>query len=240
MAGFRHPNISAPTTEGQLRQVKEYLFQLTNQLNFAEKNTETEIMKLKETVAESEKSGSGAKSEREKAVDTFYTLKDLIIKSADIVNAYYDVIEKKLSGVYVAESDFGTYKKETEARFTATSENLTQNYYSTQQVDSKIDGMSSELRKDGCYIRTGWLDDNNTIAGVEIGYVSESDGGRDKKFAQFNTDELAFYDNNGSKLGWFAKMKMNIPHAKITGSLQVGGYKEETDNGIAYVWVGDN
>ena len=36
---FRQPNITAATAEGQVRQMKDFLFQLTNQLNFALRST---------------------------------------------------------------------------------------------------------------------------------------------------------------------------------------------------------
>lgn len=239
MADFRKPNITATTTEGQLSQVKSYLYQLTNQLNFALKAAEDEEKKKVYSSSDKNKNGTQAKSEEDTAQDTFLKVKNLIIKSADIVNAYYEVISTKLRGEYSVLSDYGTFKQTTEAKLEASSTNLTQYYESIQEIESKLENLS-ELRKDNCYIRTGWLDDNETIAGVEIGKTTTKDGATDTAFARFTTEELAFYDQNGNKLGWFAQYKLNIREAKIEGNLEVRDYKLDTANGIAFKWVGED
>ena len=190
MADFRKPNINAPTTEGQLNQVKSYLYQLTNQLNFALKASEDEERKRGYSSLDGVKNGTEAKSEEDATQDTFLRLKNLIIKSADIVNAYYEVISTKLKGEYVASSDYGEFKQKTEGELVATSTNLTQYYGSVQEIKDTL-GNLNELRKDNCYIRTGWLDDNETIAGVEIGQTSSKDDSVGKAFARFTTVSIA-------------------------------------------------
>ena len=241
MADFRKPNINAPTTEGQLNQVKSYLFQLTNQLNFALKATEEEEKKKGYSSSSGNKNGSQANSEENTAEDTFLKLKNLIIKSADIVNAYYEVISTKLEGEYEALSDYGDFKQTTTANIVATSTNLTQYYSSVQEIKDKL-GNLSELRKDDCYIRTGWLDDNETIAGVEIGKTTAKDD-TDKAFARFTTEELVFYDGNGTtkenRLGWFAQYKLHIREAKIEGNAELNDYLLDTSNGLTFKWVGE-
>ena len=243
MADFRKPNINAPTTEGQLSQVKSYLYQLTNQLNFALKAAEDEEKKNGYSSSVSNKNGTQANSEEDTAENTFLKLKSLIIKSADIVNAYYQVISTKLEGEYEALSDYGTFKQSTTATLDATSTGLNQHYESIQKITDEL-GNLSELRKDNCYIRTGWLDDNETIAGVEIGKTSTENNGTSEAFARFTTEELVFYDGNGTedenRLGWFSQYKLNIRSAKIEGNLELGEYILDTSNGIAFKWVGDS
>lgn len=239
MANFRLPNITSTTTEGQLKQVKNYLYQLTNQLNHALKSAD-DMEKQQGYSLDNVNGGTGEQTDIQKAQETFFTVKNLIIKSADIVNAYYEVINQRLSGQYVAESDYGTFKQETEAFISQTSTNLTQYYSSIQQIESDLRNIN-ELRKDSCYIKTGWLDDEETIAGVEIGKVSETeDGTKDVAFARFTTEELAFYDQNGTKLAWFAKYKLHIKDAVIEGNLWLGGYKLDTTDGIAFLWEADD
>lgn len=243
MADFRKPNINAPTTEGQLNQVKSYLFQLTNQLNFALKAAEVEESKRGYSSVGGNKNSAEVKSDEEKAQDTFYQLKNLIIKSADIVDAYYEVIEQRLSGEYVAQSEFGTYKEKTDALEVKTSTNETNYYNSVKEIRDAM-GNLSELRKDDCYIRTGWLDDNETVAGVEIGKTSHNDKDSSEAFARFTTEELVFYDGNGTeeknRLGWFSQYKLNIRGARIEGNLEVNDYLLDTSKGIAFKWVGDS
>ena len=243
MADFRKPNINAPTTEGQLSQVKSYLYQLTNQLNFALKAANEEEKQRGYSSLNGGKNGTDVKSGEDTAEDTFLKLKNLIIKSADIVNAYYEVIEQRLSGEYVAQSDFGEYKETTDAFILQTSENQTQYYTSVKEIKDAM-GNLSELRKDDCYIRTGWLDDEETIAGVEIGKTSAEDEAPKNAFARFTTEELVFYDGNGTeeknRLGWFSQYKLNVRAAKIEGDLVVNDYLLDTANGIAFKWVGDS
>ena len=145
MADFRRPNITAPTTEGQLRQIKEYLFQFTDKLNYSLKEVEKEISNINSSVPTIDKDDAEGKSKAEKAKETFASLKSLIIKSADIVEAYTEVIQQKLSGFYVAQSDFGTYKEHTDYLLEETSKNKTDFYDAVQEIYDST-GNLSELR----------------------------------------------------------------------------------------------
>ena len=232
MAGIRRPNINAPTPEGKIKQIESYLYQLTNQLNCAIKSSDS---MSGVTIKDQNGNEISASANAEK---TFFMVKDLIIKSADIVDAYYETISKRLSGQYVAVSDFGTFKQETNATLEATSENITQNYESIQSIESDVENLN-ELRKDNCYIKTGWLDDNETIAGVEIGKVSEVDGETKSAFAQFTTNKLVFFDDAGNELGSFSDYRLNVNVIVVKVELQFeGGYILDPSNGLAFKWGG--
>lgn len=232
MADIRRPNITGRTTEEKLSQITAYLYQLTNQLNFAIKSTESMA-----TVSVKDQDGNDV-SKSASAEKTFFMVKDLIIKSADIVNAYYETISKKLSGKYVATSDFGTFKQETNAQLTATSTSVTQNYESIQSIESDIENLN-ELRKDNCYIKTGWLDDNETIAGVEVGKVSEVDGVTQTAFARFTTNKLVFFDDAGHELGSFSDYRLYVNVVVVREKLQFeGSYILDPSNGLAFKWGG--
>jgi hypothetical protein len=83
---IRKPMISAPTAEGQLLQIKSYLIQLVDQLNFALRTPESSAGNVPATEAEpSLKLTAGLFSE----------IKSLIMKSSDIINAYYEKMEPK-------------------------------------------------------------------------------------------------------------------------------------------------
>ena len=81
MADFRKPNLNAPTPEGKLKQVESYLFQLTNQLNFALKAADDEEKRRGYSSLDSAKNSTEAKSDGDEAQDTFLKLKNMIIKS---------------------------------------------------------------------------------------------------------------------------------------------------------------
>ena len=241
---FRLPNITGTNEIERSRQIEKYLFQLSRDLNFALKSVKASETEYRQSSQGGDEKGSQTATDEETPMETFAKVKSLIIKSADIVNAYYEVINKKLEGIYVAESDFGTFKQETEANFQATSTSITQQYISIQEIEDAVNNLN-ELRKDHCYIRTGWLDDNQTIAGVEIGKYSETEDGADIGFARFTTDELAFYDGQGTeeanKLAWFSKYRSFFRNVKLIGNVEFdNGYIIDTSNGLAFRWAGDD
>ena len=235
---FRYPNITATTEAGQLEQMKTYLFQLTNQLNYAIKATEDTDTSVTSLQASSGGEQGVSKEDKAKA-DTFYAIKDFIINSADIIDAYSEEITERLKGVYVAESDFGTYKEETDAVIQANSSNITTAFSKTETIESYLDfgddknpkkGADgniepiSEFRKNNFYLKTGWLYNDGTkdVGGIEIGQMTNKNGEvTDVSFARFTPERLSFYDSNGVELAYFGNFKLNITYARITEALEL-------------------
>ena len=247
MAEIRFPNINGGSEQEQLAQIKNYLFQLTGQLNHALNQVDTEIAKTQEAVATTGTNGS-SEEEQKKKEQQFVELKNYIIKSADVVTFYEDIVTQKLEGNYVAQSEFGEYKEQTRVLSEETSKNKTDFYDSVQSINTKIDNLNLNIiRKGNCYIKTGWLDDNNSIAGFEVGKFdtiksTDADGNEtieyyDTGFAQFTTDELVFHDANGKEIGKFARDAMYIKDAKITNKLYLGGYLVDLNDGVAFKWA---
>ena len=246
MTEIRLPNITGVTEKEQLMQIKSYLYQLTGQLNFALKAVNSESNSTQQITQGSEESGVEKVTDIEEKLKNFIELKNLIIKSADVITFFEDIVTRELEGKYVATSDFGVFQEETSNKFVETSENVTNYYESTKSIIAN----KFELRKDNCYIKTGWLDDDNTIAGFEVGKYTEyietdADGNEvtrynDTGFAHFTTDEIAFFDKNRVKLAWFSKSVMHIASAQIEDTLAIGGYViEDTENyGIVFKWKG--
>ena len=252
MTEIRLPNITGVTEKEQLMQIKSYLYQLTGQLNFALKTVNSESNFTQQITQGSEESGVEKVTDIEEKLKNFIELKNLIIKSADVITFFEDIVTRELEGNYVAVSDFGTFQEETSNKFVETSENVTNYYESTKEIIAN----KYELRKDNCYIKTGWLDDDNTVAGFEVGkyteYIETDASGNpitkynDTGFARFTTDEVAFFDKNldanGNrvKLAWFSKSVMHIASAQIEDTLAIGGYViEDTENyGIVFKWKG--
>lgn len=245
MAELRLPQITGRTEKEQLEQMKTYMFQLTRDLNFALKD-----VKASETQYQQSSQGGGENSlqtivAQESAKATFNRLKDLIIKSADIIAAYSEEINKKLKGIYVAESDFGTYLENNLAEYNITPEFAQQTLDSVKEIKDSVDGLDA-LRKDSCYIKIGWLDDGKTIGGVEVGQYSETDGQiQDSGFARLTTKGLIFYDGDGiaeeNILAMFADYRSYIRNAQFVGNIELdNGYLIDTSDGIAFKWAGDD
>jgi hypothetical protein len=111
MINIRLPNITGKTEAEQLAQIKSYLYQFAGQLQFALSTVET----VGGSNVVAQRSSAFGEPAKEDPVSTFNQLKGLIIKSAEIVHAYYEKIDSllKLSGDYTAISEFGTFKEQT-------------------------------------------------------------------------------------------------------------------------------
>lgn len=244
MTEIRLPHITGVTEQEQLMQIKSYLYQLTGQLNFALKAVNSEGNYTQQITRTSGESGTEKDTDIEEKLKNFIEVKNLIIKSADVIEFFEDIVTRELEGNYVATSDFGIFQEQTSNKFVETSENVTNYYESTKEIIAN----KFELRKDNCYIKTGWLDDDNTVAGFEVGqyteYVETDTSGNvitkynDTGFAHFTTEEIAFFDKNRVKLAWFSKSVMHIANAQIEDTLTLGGYVVDTENGLAFKWKG--
>ncbi len=240
---LRLPNITEKSTEGKVGQICSYLHQMADQLKFALDTLEGGSASSNVVTVSAQAGGSRSSSTKD-AVSNFNEIKSLIIKSADIVNAYYDKINKRLEGLYVAESDFGTYTEKTSQTIEANSEGVKQLFENEQTILSAIDGIESQLIDVSACIKTGILyydDSGIPIYGLEIGQRNEVDGVEVfNKYAQFVANKLTFFDKNGEPLAYISDYKLFITHAEITGSLTQGGFVETVlaDKSIVKKWVG--
>ena len=149
---FRYPQITGATEREQLAQMRSYMIQLVDQLRWALNNTESPQGSYV-VVREKNNSGStGAMSldvmDDDSVQAHFNEIKPLIIKSAEIVNAYYEVINRRLEGLYVAQSDFGTFAEKTSQDIEATSTSTTQQFQNIQVIISELGGNVGSLEGD--------------------------------------------------------------------------------------------
>jgi hypothetical protein len=219
-------------------QMKSFLHQTIQQLNWAFKTLETGSGSGS---AISTRTAAGIRSEEEKSpTDTFNDIKSLIIKSADIVNAYYEQMSTRLEGDYVAQSDFGEYAEKTSQDIQANSENINSLYTNMQTLIADLEATVLT----SAYIKSGLLyydDSGIPVYGVEVGQRSEVDGVEVfDKYARFTSGRLSFYDHNGVEVAYISEYKLYITNVEITGSFKVGGYVDtiSADGGVVTKWVG--
>lgn len=234
---IRLPNITAASEAGQLAQIRSYLYQFAEQLQWAFNTLPTGgdgAVSTEMTVADT----SGGMTESE-AQSTFNDIKSLIIKSADIVNAYYEQINERLEGEYVAQSDFGIYAEQTTQEIEKNSTAIEQNFQDIQQILTDIDVINEIVAN--AYIRSGLLyydDDGAPVYGLEIGQQNIVDGVEVfNKFARFTSSRLSFYDKNDTEVAYISDYKMVITSAEIADSLTVGRYVMDTAEGLTFKWV---
>ena len=237
---IRLPNINAANEQGQLSQMRSYLYQLVEQLNWALNTVQDGAV---QTVVQpmTAPTVSGTAAAEQEAQDTFNSIKSLIIKSADIVNAYYETMRLRMDGEYVAESDFGVYRRTTAAEISATIDSVNQLYTDLQSVEETADGAYDSVRAVTANIKTGLLYTNESgvpVYGLEVGQRNVENGVESfRKYARFTANRLSFYDQNDTEVAYISDYKLFITQAQITGSITLGRYVADMSDGLAFKWV---
>ena len=242
MIDIRLPNITGKTDSEQLAQIKSYLYQFAGQLQWALSSVEAGST----NTATQNVAVSGEK--KKDPASNFNELKGLIIKSADIVNAYYEKIDSllKLSGEYTASSEFGTFKEETLNELSANDKRIEQNITDLQAIYDENGNIKAELLVNG-HIYSGIIEyakDGEAIVGIEIGQTTK-DGGEEKfnRFARFTAEMLAFYDAAypDEPVAYISRHMLVITQAWVKGMLRLGlegqGFQIDTTNGFALIPV---
>lgn len=216
---IRLPSITAKDPDGQLKQVNSYLYQLAGQLQYAMGVVDGSAEAAAEQ-AEKAMQKAAANDPATNPQATFNAIKSLIIKSADIVEAYSEKIAVQLEGRYVAQSEYGEFVEETSSQLSATANGLTQQYSDIQKINGSLDGIQSQFLETNAYIHTGKIGEDEEglpIYGVEIGQTSSVDGSlRYDRSLRITSGKLSFFDNNGNEVAYMSDRKMYITDAVAT------------------------
>ena len=206
---IRLPELSGGSEQEQLRRIQSYLYTLAQQLQFA-----FDTVTREQTQAARE-----VQPESRGEVTNFAAVKALILKSAQITEHFQEAVEKKLSGLYVAQSQFGLFRQETEASITANSQSIQQKFTSLQQLEAAVAGLESAVREVSATIRTGLLaqtPEGGSIYGVEIGQQEWEDGViRFRKYTRLTAQKLSFYDNNDVEVAYISDRRMYVTAATV-------------------------
>lgn len=233
---IRLPNINGRTDSEQLAQIRSYLYQFASHLQWALGAVETS--NGSNTSVPTTKPSVSAKKD---GTSNFNEIKGLIIKSADIVNAYYEKIDEllKLSGDYTAQSEFGTFVEKTNNKLSAYNDKIEQNVSSIQSIYDENGNIRAELLVNG-HIFSGIIEyakDGEAIVGIEIGQTTKVDGvDTFNKFARFTAERLEFYDATiqNEPVAYISNYMLVITNAWVKGNLKLGGgFELDTSNGIA-------
>jgi len=241
-ATFRLPNITATNDSGKLAQMQSYMYQLVEQLNWALSNVEAAAGGA---VVPTVRLQQGDAISSKDAENTFNAIKALIIKSADIVMAYEQTIMTHFEGKYFAQSDFGTFIEETKRSIEENSKVVNEVYTNVQRITNSegtgsLDILEDDTRITNAYIKRGLLgyDSNgNAVYGVEVGETAED--GTFMKCARFIADRLSFFDAFGSEVAYIGAGCLYVLGKSVfLGEIQLGGYKSDTTDGLAFTWIG--
>lgn len=277
MVDIRLPKITGADEREQLKQVKSYLYQLAEQLQFALNDINTsssqgyaqtpQVIRTSSVASQGNAQQPLVIASEDDSIDaqaTFDAVKGLIIKSADIVEAYYEEINKRLEGIYVAESDFGAFVQQTSQNTENTSAMFERSFTNTQEitgeltnklrdmetkVDSSLEGIAGAIESINrsiiavnANIKSGLLYYENGIPvyGLEVGQRTMIDGVEVfDKFARFTSSKLSFYDHNDNEVAYISDRKLYINHVEIKGTFRMGGFVKTVlaDSSIVTRWV---
>lgn len=232
---LRPLNLTATTPEAKIAQIQSYLVQFVSQLQYALYSIEQQEKEYAEKIEKKQKELNPEKE----AESTFNSIKSLIIKSADIVDAYSEEINRELSGVYVAQSDFGIYSQETSRRIEENSQYTKDVFVNVQEISSSLSEVENIVLETNAYIKSGELDtdeEGRPIVGIEVG---ETNDGVFSRYARFTSERLSFFNNNGIEIAYVSGQKLYITEAEITGNLTLGKYEIDTSDGLIFRWAGD-
>ena len=219
-----YPSIAGKTSGEQLESMRRYLCTLTDQLNLADWSAGAVLQEVSRAID----ADSLPDAERKTQLGNFGQLKALIIKTADYAAANSEEFQTKLSGNYVAVSDFGKYWQEATMTIDGNEFGIRQLYEFSAGVNNAFTVNSKQ------YVKTGLLYYNGVtpVYGVGVGNI-ETTVSNDKEVIDKTQNELltvtpgrVSFWQGGSEVAYLAQKKLHFPSgtleafdAKLTGTV---------------------
>lgn len=250
------PPILNGSDRQQLVQIRQYLYQMSRDLNLALNNLTAENFS---TSAEAKKVLSGSDDSKEvqnkETRKQLSTLKSLIIKTADTVRAEMDVLEANLESTYVAKSDYGTFAEGIQTQLTATAEAVQQNIQYQATLTDSLNGITAAFNQyvveTGGYIKQGIIGYDNAvpIIGIAIGQdikVTGTDTKDGQEYEVIDTssnmsvwtpNKLAFYVN-GMEAAYVSNGAFYADDMYILSRLFLNNWQISSNRGLTIKWIG--
>ena len=237
----------------QLSAQRDYLIYMQRELERALNNLD--ITNFADGTAE-QKILTGAANEKtqESINQSAANLKQLIIKSADIVRSEMDEITAQLQSNYVAQSEFGEYKETVNSLISATASEIRADI----NYDAEITDLQNQAAAFDAYrVSTdgsikagivGWdgavpifgiaVGQNITYATVEYQGDEYAEINKNSFLSIFTASKLSFYQSN-VEVAYLSNEKLYITTAHISEKLEMGSdWTLSTTNGLTLKWVG--
>ena len=213
-----YPSIAGKTTQEQLESMRRYLCSVTEQLNLADWSAKATLTEISQAID----ADSLSEAEKKTTLSGYGALKALIIKTADFAAANSETWSTKLSGSYVAISDFGKYLEKTQLTIEGNSVGIKQLYDYTAGVNNAFSVNSRQ------YIKTGLLyyNDVTPVYGVGVGNIETTvtDGGENvidrtkNELVTVTPDRVSFWQD-GQEVAYLSDKKLHFP----SGTLEAAG-----------------
>ncbi len=257
MTTISQPPILNGSDRQQLIQIRQYLYQMSRDLNLALNNLTAENFANGVIPTQNSQGSDSSEQQKQEFKQQLSSLKSLIIKTADTVYSEIDVIETNLSSTYVAQSAFGTFSEEINAQFKATAESVQQSidYQATltDDLNSISDAFNAYRIETGGYIKQGIIgyDGAVPIIGIAIGQdikVTGTDTKDGKEYEIIDTSsnmsvwtpsKLAFYVN-GMEAAYVSNGAFYVADMYVLSRLFLGqrNWQISTVGGFTVKWIG--
>ncbi len=221
---LQYPPMTGGDAAQQLDGLRRYLVQLTDELNGADWSAGAVLTQISQAIDASALS----QEERLTELNGFAALKTLIIKTADFAAENSEVFKLKLSGNYVAVSDFGKYWREASMTIDGNEFGIRQLYEFSAGVNNAFTVNSKQ------YVKTGLLYYNGVtpVYGVGVGNIATTVS-NDKEVIDRTQNELltvtsgrVSFWQGGSEVAYLAQKKLHFPSgtleafdAKLSGTV---------------------
>ena len=248
MQQFMQPPILRGTEREQLVQMRQYLYQISRDLNVALTSltadnfaTGTETAKIL--------SGDLTAKQKENLDAGMGALKSLIIKTADNVRTEIDTIEAELESKYVAVSDFGTFSENINSQLNATAESLKQTIEYQATIASDVADVKAYKVDTEGYIKQGIIgykeDGVTPVIGIAIGQDIRTSGNLVIDGKQYDiidvtsnvstwTPEKMSFRVNGVETAYVSNGAFYITTTLFFGNKWAISF----ESGISFRWIG--
>lgn len=210
---LQYPPMSGGSAQEQLEGLRRYLIQLTDQLSGADWSARSVLQEVSQAIdADSLRDGA-----RRTELEGFAALKSLIIKTADYAAENSETFRLKLSGNYVAVSDFGKYWQNATMTVDGNEFGIRQLYDFSAGVNNKFTVDSKQ------YVKTGLLyfDGVKPVYGVGVGNIATTVANESEVLDKTQNElvtvtpgRLSFWQG-GSEVAYLAEKKLHFPSGTL-------------------------
>ena len=240
----------------QMAQMRSYMYQMVEQLNWALSAMDGGAQAQEQQLPGQTTTPASDNKKEDDTNQRMANLRDLIIKSADVVRQEMDRLATELKGSYVAQSEFGDYLERISQRIEADPSQLSQYFKFASDIRADVDRVGVDFASyktdvEG-YIRQGIVGYDGTvpIIGIAIGQdIRTSQTGveteqgvydvidKSSNMSVWTTEKLSFYIG-GQETAYFSNGKLTVAQIaadRITGA---GEWDVSFTRGVKFKWIG--